>query len=71
MVRGSSFTSGFYVDETMQAFWFGFMEEIVHNGYNFELYALFDIEPMKRSECWRDVCMLSGVGDGASECIMD
>ena len=42
MVRGTSFTSGFDVDEIMQMGWFRFMEEIVSNRYEFVLYELFD-----------------------------
>ena len=51
-------TSGFDVNEIMQVGWFRFMQEIVRNGNNFLLYALFDLELMKSFECRSDVCML-------------
>ena len=47
MIRGTSFTSGFYVLKIIQIGWFRFMQEILSNGNNLELYALFDLEPMK------------------------
>ena len=66
MVRGASFTNGFAVNEIMKVGWFRFMQEIVSNGNNFELYALFDPEPVKRFECRSDVSMLRSVSDGTS-----
>ena len=42
------------------------MEKIVSNGYDFVLYALFDLEPVKRSECESDVLVLRIVGDSVS-----
>ena len=38
------------------------------NGLYFELYALLDLEPMKRFECRSIACMRGGAGDSASEC---
>ena len=47
VVRGASLTSVFDVGEITQIGRFRFTQEIVGNGNNFELYALFDIEPVK------------------------
>ena len=47
MVKGASFTSGFDVDEITQIGWFRFTKEIMDNGNKFELFALFDLEPVK------------------------
>ena len=40
------------------------MEEIVR--YDFVLYALFDLGPIKRFECRSDVWVLTSVGDSVS-----
>ena len=45
--------------------WFRFMDENVSNIY-FVLYALFNLEQGKRSECRSDVCVLWSAGDDMS-----
>ena len=47
VITEACFTSGFDVNEIMQVGCFGFRQVIVSNGNNLELYALFDVEPMK------------------------
>ena len=71
MVRGASFTIGFDFNGIMHVGLFGFMQKIVGNLNNFELYVLFDFEPMKLFECQSDVYMLRSVGKGVSECILN
>ena len=55
MVGGASFNSRFDTDKITQIDWFRFMEEIMSNRYDFVLYALFDLELVKRFECRYDV----------------
>ena len=55
MVRGASLTSRFDADKIMHMGWLRFVEEIVSNRYDFVLYALFDLEPVKRFECRSNV----------------
>ena len=50
VARVSSFTSQFDSNEFTWAGWFGFMEETVSSGDDFELYTLLDRKPMKRFE---------------------
>ena len=45
------FNGWFDVNELMQICWLRFMEKILSNRYNVVLYALLDLEPMKRVEC--------------------
>ena len=45
----------FDIDKITQIGWFRFMEEILSNKYDFVLYALFDLKPMKRFKCRSDV----------------
>ena len=55
--RGSqraSFTSRYATDNNTQIGWFRLMAEIVSNRYDFVLYELFDLEPVKRFECTND-----------------
>ena len=66
VAREASFLSGLHIDEITQIWWFRFMQEIVSNGYDFLLYALFDLEPVKRFECMSDVWVLMSAGNGAS-----
>ena len=55
VVRGASVTNRFDIDKITKISWLRFMEEIVSNRYYFVLYALFDIESVKRFECGNDV----------------
>ena len=41
------------------------------NIYDFALYALLNIEPMKRFECRSAMRVLRSTGDGASWCILN
>ena len=41
------------------------------NRYEFLLYALFDLEPMKRFECRSDMQVLRSAAVGESYCILD
>ena len=50
LVRGACFTSGFNFNKFMHVGWFGFMQEIVGDGNNFELSELFDFQPVKKFE---------------------
>ena len=50
MVRVTSLTSEFDVDEFLQIGWFRCMQEIVGNGNKFDLYAFFDLEPNGHSK---------------------
>ena len=54
-VRGASCTSRFDIDKITHIGWFIFMEEIASNRYDFVLYALFRLEPVKRFETRSDV----------------
>ena len=47
VVRRAHFTGGFDVNEIANVCWFESVHEMVCNGNNFELYALFYLEPMK------------------------
>ena len=49
VVGGVSFTSRFDIDKITQIGWLRFVEKIVRR-YHFVLYALFDLESMKRFE---------------------
>ena len=42
------------IDEIAQIGTFRFMEEIASHGYDFILYALFELDLMKRFECRND-----------------
>ena len=55
MVGEAGFNSRFDIDEITQIGWFRFMEESVSNIYDFVLYVLFDLEPVKRFVCRSDV----------------
>ena len=55
MVGGARFTSRFDIDKITQIGWFRFRKKIVSNRYDFVLYALLDLEPVKRFECRSDV----------------
>ena len=54
-VGRANFASWFDTDKITQIGWTRFMEETVSNGYDFVLYALFDLEPVKRFDCASDV----------------
>lgn len=41
MVKEESLTIAFDVNEIARVSWFGFMDDIMSNGNNFELYLLF------------------------------
>ena len=52
IVSGASFTNGFDVDEITKIGWSQIYGEVIDKLI---LYALFDLEPVKRSECRTDV----------------
>ena len=58
MVRGASFISIFNIDEIAHIGWFRFVE-IMSNVYDFVLYALFYLQPVKRFECRSGMRVLS------------
>ena len=57
MIRGTRSAGRFDIYESANVLWFGCMKEIVCNGDDLILNALFDFQPMKRFEYWGDVEM--------------
>ena len=71
MVEGASFTSRFNIDNITQTGLLRLMEKIMSTRYDFVLYALFNLEPVKRFECNSDVRMLWSADADASQCILN
>ena len=65
VVQEPSFTSLVNGDEFTQMGCILFIDKIVNNGNNFELYAQFDLKPIRRFKCKSDVCMLRSAADGS------
>ena len=57
MVRGTSSAARFDIYEPAKVLWLGYMEVVVCNGDDLILNPLFNFEPMKGLEHWRDVRM--------------
>ena len=55
----------------MNVIWFGYMEEVVCNGDDLILNPLFNYEPLKGLEYWRDVRMFGSAGNGTCKSILN
>ena len=55
----------------MKVLWFGYMEEVVCNGDDFILNPLFNFEPMKGLEHWRDVRMFGSASNNTCKSILN
>ena len=49
--RKSEFYRRFDTDKISQIGWLRFLEEIMSKRYDLVLYALFDLQPVKRLDC--------------------
>ena len=71
MIRGTSSAGRVDIYEPVKVLWFGSMEEIVCNGYDLILNALFDFKPMKRLEYWGDVKLFESTSNGTCKSILN
>ena len=55
----------------MKVLWFSYMEEVVCNRGDLILNPLFNFEPMKGLEYWRDVKMFGSAGNGTCKSILN
>ena len=55
----------------MKVLWFGYTEKVVCNGDNLILNPLFNFEPVKGLEHWRDVRMFGSRGNGTCKSILN
>ena len=61
----------FDIHEPVKVLWFGYMEEVVCNGYYLILTPLFNFEPMKGLELWGDVRMFRSTGNSTCKSILN
>ena len=71
MIWGTSSAGRFDIYELVKVFWFGYMEEVVRNGYDLILNPLFNFEPMEGLEHWGDVRMFGSTGNGTRKSILN
>ena len=55
----------------MEVLWFGYVKEVVCNGYDLILNPLFNSEPMEGVEHFGDVRMFGSTGNGACKFILN
>ena len=55
----------------MKVLWFGYMEEVVCNGYDLMLNPLFNFKPMKGLEHWGDVRMFESASNSTCRSILN
>ena len=55
----------------MELLWFGYMEEFVCNGDDLIFNPLFNFEPMKRLEHWRDVRIFGSASNRTCKSILN
>ena len=71
MIRGTSSARRFDICEPVKVLWFGCMDEIVCNGDDLILNALFDFKLMKRLEYWGDMKMFGSADNGKCKSIFN
>ena len=71
MIRGTNSAGRFDIDKPVKVLWFGYMEEVVCNIDKLILNQLFNFEPMKGLEDWRDVKMFGNEGNGGCKFILN
>ena len=57
--------------EPAKVLWFGCLEEILCNGDDLILYALFNFKPLERLEYWGNVKMFGSASNGTCKSILD
>ena len=55
----------------MKILWFSYMEEVLCNRDDLVLKALFNFEPMKGLEYWRDVKIFGSAGNSTCKFILN
>ena len=55
----------------MKVLWFGYMQKVVCNADDLILNPLFNFEPMKGLEHWRDVRMIESASNSTSKSIFN
>ena len=71
-MEGKTSSAGrFDIYEPVKVLWFGYMEEVVYNGDDLILNPLFNFEPMKELEHWRDVIMFGSASKSTCKSILN
>ena len=71
MIRRMSSAERVDIYEPAKVLWFGCMEEIVCNGDDVILDALFNFKPMERLEYWGDVKLFGSASNGTCKSILN